>query len=214
MFQRQLHHWSWRIVRKGGVWGGPISWRTCDVSREWTKAQNRWKPKTGGPSKQVVRCESGPHGVLDLADDIGAGQMVVPHVLGDVVTRRQGELGVAPAVLLHPAQVADMALEAAIYRKVVRSLVPEVAFADEVVVVAGGGELLGEDREVEREEVGAGVGLDVGDVDRVAPRADGWRRLASGVAQRWLAGSGWEVALAVWGGSGTAHRKERRVGLQ
>ena len=93
-----------------------------------------------------------------------------------------------------------MALEAAIYRKVVRSLVPEVSFPDEVVVVAGGGELLGEDREVEREEVGAGVGLDVGDVDRVAPRADGRRRLASGVG--------------LGGGVEAAHRKERRVGLQ
>ena len=144
--------------------------------------------------------------------------MVVPHVLGDVVTNRQGELGVAPAVLLHPAQVADVALEAAVYWQMVRSpvcsngrgntalsqalrlsnclvtsrpllhsLIAEVAFADEVVVVAGGGELLGEDREVQREEVGAGVGLDVGDVDRVAPRADGRRRLASGVGL----GVGW-----------------------
>ena len=160
----------------------------------------------GQSPKQVDRqnrwCESGPHGVLDLVDDIGAGQMVVPHVLGDVVARGRGELGVAPAVLLHPAQVADVALEAPVDRQMVRSLVPEVAFADEVVVVASGGELLGENREVQREEVGAGVGLNVGDVDRVAPRADGRRRLASGV------GLGGGV------GGGSAHRKERRVGLQ
>ena len=47
--------------------------------------------------------------------------MVVPHILGDVVARRQGELGVAPAVLLHPAQVADVALEAAVDGQMVRS---------------------------------------------------------------------------------------------
>ena len=93
-----------------------------------------------------------------------------------------------------------MALETAVYRKVVSSLVPEVAFADEVVVVAGGGELLGEDREVEREEVGAGVGLDVGDVDRVAPRADGRRRLASGVGL----GGGVERGSAQEGAAGGA----------
>ena len=81
------------------------------------------------------------------------------------------------------------------------SLIAQVAFADEVVVVAGGGELLGENRKVQREEVRAGVGLNIGNVDRVAPRADGRRRLASGVG---LGG----------GMKGSAHRKERRVGLQ
>ena len=110
---------------------------------------------------------------------VGAGWA---HWLAPWTTAAVGAAEPAVVVVLHPVHVADVAREAAVDRQVVRRGEAEVGLADEVRLEAGEGELLREQRHVERRPVAAYVRLEAADVHREATRDERpARRRAVGV---------------------------------
>ena len=61
----------------------------------------------------------------------------------------------AVSIVFGAGEEADVRLEATVDREVIHRLVPQVPLADEVTGVVGARQLLGEDRGVERQDVGA-----------------------------------------------------------
>ena len=90
--------------------------------------------------------------VVNLSGNNISGMAILPHISSPALPRRP--VGGVCVVLL-AVEIAHMAVKSAVNRKVVHRLVAEMAFPDEMRLVSRLLKLLGDQRELQRQQVRA-----------------------------------------------------------